>query len=288
MIKLFVSDIDGTFLNGDHVVSKATKEALDRLVESGVRVMLASGRNYVGIKFIIDEVAHELECIPLNGAQYCDKKGNNVLLHSLNKECLATLQPLLLNHPSATEIYTKESSYTNLEMDNLPKVYTHNLMKMSGMSEGEVASFLTALNFEAFMETEKEVSKIFENEILKVEFHFDNKTAKLACMKDLSTIPATQISTSVSTNVEVTNEKASKGDMLAHICELYNIQNDEVVVIGDSMNDVSMLTMFKHSVAMGNSAADIQSKATYVCDSNENDGCAKVMNAIVEYNTQCK
>lgn len=284
MIKLFVSDIDGTFLNEHHAVSEYTKQSVKELVDSGVKVILASGRNYAGMQMINKEVGLDLECIALNGAQYCDTKGNNVLLHELDKNCLDIVQPIFEKHHTATEIYTDKGNYINLDLINIREVYKKNLYRMEGMNEINAQSFLDAIDFESFMVKELDINKIRTDKVLKMELHYDNEKDKEDKMKELNTISNVQISTSLSTNVEITNEHATKGDMIAHVCELYNIHHDEVVVIGDSMNDISMLTKYKHSIAMGNASKEIQQHASYVAKSNDQDGCAKVMQAIIEHN----
>ena len=71
------------------------------------------------------------------------------------------------------------------------------------------------------------------------------------------------------------------------LMELEGIQDDEVLVLGDSENDATMLSYFKYSVAMGNASERIKSLANYTTATNKEDGVAKAIQKFVfdEQNT---
>ena len=56
-----------------------------------------------------------------------------------------------------------------------------------------------------------------------------------------------------------------------------SIPLEEIVTIGDMPNDVLMFRKSGVSIAMGNASKDVQAKATFVTDSNEEDGFAKAV-----------
>lgn len=47
MFKVVVSDLDGTLLNKQHQISPRTRDTLHRLVEQGVKFVVATGRHHV-------------------------------------------------------------------------------------------------------------------------------------------------------------------------------------------------------------------------------------------------
>ena len=55
------------------------------------------------------------------------------------------------------------------------------------------------------------------------------------------------------------------------------IEKDEVMVLGDSFNDYSMFTEFKNSYAMKNAMDEIKKIATYITETNNNDGVGKAI-----------
>ena len=72
-----------------------------------------------------------------------------------------------------------------------------------------------------------------------------------------------------------------KGLILAKVAEMKGIEKDEVMVLGDSFNDYSMFTEFKNSYAMKNAIDDIKKIATYVTETNNNDGVGKAIEKVL-------
>ena len=98
--------------------------------------------------------------------------------------------------------------------------------------------------------------------------------------KKLSEVEGLALSDSISENIEITKHSAQKGYTLKHYCDEQGIKLDEVVVIGDSMNDLSMMKMFPHSVAVANASSMIKEAAHYITKSNHEFGVAHVLNQI--------
>jgi hypothetical protein len=74
---------------------------------------------------------------------------------------------------------------------------------------------------------------------------------------------------------------AEKGKILAKVAQKLNIKKDEVVVLGDGLNDYSMFTEFQNSFAMGNAVDEIKEVAKYITDINVNFGVAKAIYRIL-------
>ena len=76
-------------------------------------------------------------------------------------------------------------------------------------------------------------------------------------------------------NQEITEVRAQKGPVLKEYIESLGYTMDEVMVLGDSFNDYSMLSMdFGATVAMENSVPGIKEVAKYITRSNEELGVA--------------
>ena len=58
---------------------------------------------------------------------------------------------------------------------------------------------------------------------------------------------------------------------------------DEIAVFGDDVNDLEMISYYKHSVAMGNGDARVKEKASFVTRSNDEDGIAFALEILSEY-----
>ena len=72
--------------------------------------------------------------------------------------------------------------------------------------------------------------------------------------------------------------------MLRDYCELKKIDKQDVVVIGDSYNDISMFELFENSVAVENATPELKLLAKYRTVSNNEQGVADVIQKIIKYN----
>ncbi|MNP36131.1 Sugar phosphatase YidA [compost metagenome] len=72
-----------------------------------------------------------------------------------------------------------------------------------------------------------------------------------------------------------------KGTSLHHLSQQLGIEQHEVIAIGDSYNDLAMIKFAGLGVAMGNAPDDIKQIASYVTDSNMEDGVAKVVEKFI-------
>ena len=61
------------------------------------------------------------------------------------------------------------------------------------------------------------------------------------------------------------------------ICQYLNLDEKEIITIGDGENDISMFNITPNSVAMGNALEYIKKQAKYITSSNDEDGVAKVL-----------
>ena len=91
------------------------------------------------------------------------------------------------------------------------------------------------------------------------------------------------VSSSLKTNLEVTHIRAQKGPVLKRYIESLGYTMDEVMVLGDSLNDLSMMEMdFGATVAMENADEEIKAVAKYITKSNEDDGVAYVIDEMIK------
>lgn len=129
-------------------------------------------------------------------------------------------------------------------------------------------------------------TRIFRNE-RPDDFH-DYQWLKFGCnsfdkdtldqlVEDLSYMDGLELTNSLPTNVEVNPEGVSKADSLQFVCREIGITMDEMMAVGDSLNDIKMIQEAGVGVAMGNAQEAIKNVADHVTDTNENDGVAKAI-----------
>ena len=81
---------------------------------------------------------------------------------------------------------------------------------------------------------------------------------------------------------EITSVNSTKGKAVDIVGKYLGLKKNEIVVIGDGENDISMFKVTPNSIAMGNAVDGIKKEANFVTDTNNNDGLAKVLEKILE------
>jgi Cof subfamily protein (haloacid dehalogenase superfamily) len=127
----------------------------------------------------------------------------------------------------------------------------------------------------------EEILQIKDINIYKFLF-VDNDRDKLNNLRmELNKLEKIGTSSSWDNNIEAMGLNVSKGEALKELCNKLKISQDEVIAIGDSENDLSMLNFAGLGVAMGNADENIKEQADYITDSNNEDGVAKVIEKFV-------
>jgi Cof subfamily protein (haloacid dehalogenase superfamily) len=90
-----------------------------------------------------------------------------------------------------------------------------------------------------------------------------------------------EVVSSAENNIEIMSKGISKGNAVKILGDIYGISKDEIICIGDSENDISMIEYAGLGIAMANATDDLKAAADYVTDTNDNDGVAKAIEKIV-------
>ncbi|API93424.1 MULTISPECIES: Cof-type HAD-IIB family hydrolase [Bacillota] len=96
-------------------------------------------------------------------------------------------------------------------------------------------------------------------------------------IKELSYIEGLEMTNSLPTNMEVNPEGVNKARALEKVCKKLGITMDEVMAVGDSLNDIKMIQQAGIGVAMGNAQEAVKKAADYITDFNNEDGVGKAI-----------
>ena len=268
MIKLVACDLDGTLLDEQHEISKENAGAIKRLQSSGIEFITATGRTYDSVVPLLS--THNIECehLLVNGAVMKDRQGVTFYEKSMSLSHVHQVVDILKEEDLCYNLYTKEGTLTP-DIEKAKKEFVSH-MKMNGMKEEEIMEVMERHSFcrydreihdmEAYL---KELPVIY-----KMETFGGTKEIAGKVREKLGMIPGLALSDSISENVEITEHSAQKGLTLLRYCKTKGIQPNEVIVMGDSMNDLSMMQLFPHSIAVGNASEMIKKAASYVTKSN--------------------
>lgn len=263
MYKLIVSDLDDTLLGDDLIISERNKEVISEAMKSGYMFTIATGRATEAAVTYANELNITLPIITYQGACIYDCSKNEYI-HSDELEKSKIL--------SVIEYAEKNNIHCNIYTDGVIYIKEHN--KWS----------------EYYGKLSKELEKVCVGSLL--DFDFD-KTIKLILIDDydkLETIKTEveelvndkiNIFYSKSNFIEITNEKATKGNAVEKLAQMYGIDMKDVIAIGDSYNDLTMIQRAGLGVCMENGRDDVKKAADYITLSNEDNGVAEAIDRFV-------
>lgn len=267
MIKLVVSDLDGTLLDGNSRLADLVADGIRKLEEAGIEFMVATGRKNQISAPIFNEVGLYPAFINVNGGLVFDREGNNIQTNPIEKVKARKIVELGFRMNCTFQMVTSQGVYA-LNADEIRRSWLNTFDKTGS----------NLVMYKNFLETLQELESVDEVDGLEVvKFLFSVPTIELRekIIEGLEEIKDLEITSSAMTNVEVTGKGVSKGlALLAYIDGKYD--KDEVVVIGDSPNDLSMFERFKYSYAVGNAVPEIKDLAYKVVGPNHEHGILEV------------
>ncbi|MEG0276653.1 MAG: HAD family hydrolase [Coprobacillus sp.] len=285
MFKLIVSDMDGTLLDEQSCISKKNREAIHRLKEHHIEFAIASGRDFEGVHSLIDPFGIQCDAILGNGAQYIDKDGKIILSCYMNKKVLKDVIGIFENDHIPFMIFTTQGFYTTQEPDFVKESFiTRNIIRFNidekEYEKGGKREFVPCNLLKKITDMDKFLNS--DLEIIKVEA-FSLEPKEIIIAKDkLASVQEISYLSSFDDNVEVTNENAQKGLILEKVIELKGIKKEEVVVIGDGMNDITLFERFPYSFAPMNAEKEIKELAYRIVSSHLEDAVAEVIEEVLK------
>ncbi len=289
MYQLIVIDLDGTMLNRYGEITKKTKEVVKKCISKGVNIVLASGRPMDSIKAIAKEIGSETYLIAGNGALVYDIKNDKILYKNfMKKEKVLEIIKICEENSIAYNVYTEKTILTPNLKYNVLYYYKENLKKEENkktnisivenmyeyVKNADKEKFLKITicdkNSSIFHAIIKKLKDINEIDVLEVS-HMSKKVIK----QGTEEIPVEYFYT------EITADKVDKWYAVKFLMEKLELTQDEVMAIGDNLNDKKMIENAGMGIAMKGSTPEIKALAQYVTDTNDQDGVAKVLEKYV-------
>ena len=280
MIKLIASDLDGTLLDEPNRISKINLDAIDYAYQKGAKFCFSTGRDLQSVKDITCLLKHKPVLLLGNGSEVYDEDENLVFQNFFNNKYLEEVCEIMNEHDVPHMVFTTDGFYTTTN----PVEVRRRFIERIGKIRNQEMAHIFATNMDKPCNNLVQIEDIQEfaktKKVLKVEgFHYNSKPVE-DVKKELEKFTELSHLSTGKNNVEVTNLTATKGLALKRYCEHANIKKDEVMVMGDSHNDLSMFEFFKYSFAPENSIQEIKDYAYKVVKSCDEHG---VSQAIYEF-----
>ncbi|TWI58955.1 Cof-type HAD-IIB family hydrolase [Halalkalibacter nanhaiisediminis] len=276
-MKLIAIDMDGTLLSDARQVTLENAKAVKEAQEQGITVVVATGRDEREARKPLREAGLTLPVISVNGAETRDENGGVLANFPLEKQEVFNIINILREHDVYLELYTNHGAYTDHYELGI-QVVIDVLISSGSKDDIETMRAIARERFDTgAVVLTKSYEELIEQEntvLMKVLAFSQNDVNREAAKQALINLGGLAISASASDNIEITSIEAQKGKAVAAFAKTKNIPMDEVMVIGDSFNDISMFEVAAIKVAMGNANPEIKELASFVTKTNEEDGVA--------------
>ncbi|MBP3634452.1 MAG: HAD family phosphatase [Oscillospiraceae bacterium] len=270
-IKLIALDIDGTLMNSHLQVTEQTIRTLTEAAEKGIAVVLSTGRPEPEC----DDVIEKVPCISYvngcTGARVVDVKTGKIIAGRY----------IPVDEAKRLREKLRDLDLVVCAADPLTARFhddARELERAISLSSPDVAAFLAKYHvgeedLDAYLSSIDKIVKFYmpcfsEGVIEEVKRRMEGEPyTVLQCGPN---------------DVEICPAGTDKGTGLSLLAQALGITAQEVMAIGDSENDLSMLRYAGLPVCMGNGSEAAKACAKYITDDNDHDGVAKAVNMVLE------
>lgn len=268
--RLVALDLDGTLLDSSMSVRGETVEALQRVRDRGLQVMLVTGRHHVAVYPYWHQLGLEMPAICCNGAYVYDFKERRPLTGDpLTREEARGLLRLVRKYSVSSMVYIDEAMAYETESE-----YHPYLLNWSASLPERLRPRIEKVGcFEQLIEEADTVWK------------FASAGGDLRIMKAFVEAIESEFGLSCewsgTTRLDITHAGNNKGARLDEWIAGLGIAREEVIAFGDQSNDFEMLRLVGMGVAMGNAVEALRACADWVTGSNDSDGIASALDRFV-------
>jgi hypothetical protein len=263
---LVVSDVDGTLLTKDKVLTDAAKAAVGRLHAAGIGFTIVSSRPTIGMGFLIEPLAITLPVGAFNGSSIVDPQLKPIEQHLIPPATAKRSLELLTEFGVDIWLFTNDQWLTrNPDGEYVP--HEKRAIKHDPVIVPDFAPYVA--------DACKIVGASSDAALLQ---------RCEAAMQEAVGTTATAVR-SQTYYLDVTPPGHDKGTFVEAMARRLGISTDAIATIGDMQNDLAMFAKSGLSFAMGNATDDVKKRATHVTETNEHDGFAGAIETVLKINS---
>lgn len=261
MIKMIATDIDGTILPYHGEFSQSVKNCIKKLDNSGIKVILVTGRMHSSATPLAAQLGLNLPIISYQGGLIKDMNGKTLFQTELPSNIAKDIIKWGRENNVHLNLYIDDKLYVE-EDDEIIKYYI----------QGKFVDY-TVCSFD-----DLKIKNV--NKLLAIDIHnADRVTSWVDILKQR--YPDLYIVKSTPYFCEIGSSDAKKSLGVEFLCKMWGIDKSEVMTIGDQNNDIDLVQSGGIGIAMGNSTTELKQVADYITDTVENDGFVQAVEKFV-------
>ena len=279
MYKLVAVDLDGTMLNSYGIVTENTKKVIKETIKNGIDVIIASGRPIDSIKEIAKEIGSEKYFIAGNGALIYDIKKEEIIYDKyMSKEKVLEIIKVCEENSIAYNVYTDKTILATSLKYNVLYYHKENLKK----EENKKTNISIVKDMYEYVKQMKEEKFLKITVCDKTKSVFNSIIKKLREIDDIEVLDVLHMSRKIIKQgtkdvtieyyyTEISSKNVDKWYAIEYLLDLLNLKQEEIIAIGDNINDKKMIEKAGLGIAMKDSTPVITNIADYVTKDNNNE-----------------
>jgi hypothetical protein len=262
LIRLVLSDVDGTLVDREKGLTDDAIHAVQRLKEHDILFAVTSGRPPRGLTMLIEPLDLTSPIAAFNGGLIVDRELKTLQELTINDDIVGPIIEVLEEHGLSVWVYQRTDWFV-LDLAG-PHVEHEAIVCEFGPSK--LGSFDDV-----------------RGDIVKIVGVSDDPAVVASATQTLNERygDGTSASSSQTYYIDVTHRDANKGSVVKYLAKTLSLDTQEIATIGDMSNDLSMFEIAGVSIAMGNATDDVKQKATYVTTGNDVDGFAHAIESFI-------
>ena len=285
MYKLIAVDLDGTLLNSYGAVTENTKNAIKKVEEQGANVIIASGRPIDSIMTIANEIGSDKYFIAGNGAIVYDMKKKEIIYEKcLHKQKVLDIIKICEENSIGYNVYTEKEILTTSLKYNVLYYHKENLKK----PEDKKTKISIINNMYEYIENDENSRFLKITVCDENKFVFNSIIRKLKEIRDIEVLKVSHMAKKMIRQgteefsveyfyTEISRANVDKWNAIEFLAEKMGINQDEIMAIGDNINDKEMIEKAGLGVVMAQSTPVVVNVANEVTASNNDEGVAKIL-----------
>ncbi|MGV2979815.1 HAD family hydrolase [Camelimonas sp. ID_303_24] len=265
-LKWVVSDVDGTIVNRDKEVTEASRDAARRLRAAGIGLTIASSRPPWGMRHVAEALQIDGPIAGFNGAVVVDRAGKALRETRIPAEAARAALELLEAEKISAWLFT-DSQWLVLDPDGPHVAHEQRTIRSDPAVVADFAPWAA--------------------QGCKIVGASDDYDHLADVARRMGALLGTSANSGLSQKyyLDVTPPGVDKGSAVAFVSEAFAIPAAAIAVIGDMDNDVAMFRKAGFAIAMGNGSPAALAAADMVTRSNNEDGFAAAIEALLDGRT---
>jgi Cof subfamily protein (haloacid dehalogenase superfamily) len=261
-ISALVSDVDGTLVTDDKVLTEGAQKAVADLNAAGIMFAVISSRPPRALRTLVERLRITTPVCGFNGGVIASPDLSVISEHHLSPEVARWAVDLF----DTQNIQVWVFSGRHWLLRDPKGLYVSHEKHTIGFCP------ITVQDFGISLDTADKIVGVDKDFKILAE-----------CAQDLRAVLTDHASVALSQPyyLDITHPLANKGVALAELSKLLAVPLTEIAVIGDGGNDISMFERGGLSIAMGNASLAVRQAADLVTGSNQQDGFAHAIERII-------